>query len=144
MIGEKLHLFELAANPYGLIMSSWSEGRIALVGDAAYCATPIAGKGTDLAMAGAYILAGVLFTATTHQEAFEAYERKMRPYVEKCQKLPPGIPKLVYPKSKFGVGLFNGFVSLVASKAAKSLFGLFGYGTKVPKQEITLLDYLGK
>ena len=123
---------------------SWSEGRVALVGDAAYCATPIAGKGTDLAMAGAYILAGELSTATTHQEAFEAYERKMRPYVEKCQKLPPGIPGLVYPQSKLGVGILNGFVSLVGSKAAKSLMGLFSHGNKVPKQEINLPDYVDK
>ncbi|MCY0970824.1 FAD-dependent monooxygenase [Chryseobacterium wangxinyae] len=62
----------------------WSEGRAVIVGDAAYCATPIAGKGTDLAMSGAYILAGEISTANSYQEAFEAYENKIRPYVEKC------------------------------------------------------------
>lgn len=122
-------------------LPKWSEGRVAIVGDAAYCATPIAGKGTDLAMSGAYILAGELSIAETYQEAFEAYEIKMRPYVEECQKLPPGVPKLVYPQSKFGVGILNGIVSLVGSKPAKRFLSLFGKGQKAPKQEIALPDY---
>jgi 2-polyprenyl-6-methoxyphenol hydroxylase-like FAD-dependent oxidoreductase len=119
----------------------WSEGRIAVVGDAAYCATPIAGKGTDLAMAGAYLLAGELFAANTYQESFNAYEDRMRPYVEKCQKLPPGIPKLVYPQSRLGVHILNGAVSLVGSKPVKWLIGLFGSEKKAPKKEFILPDY---
>lgn len=119
----------------------WSEGRVAIVGDAAYCATPIAGKGTDLAMSGAYLLAGELFKAKTFQEGYDAYEKKMRPYVEKCQKLPPGIPRLVYPQTKIGVGILNGLVSLVGSKPAKWIIGLFGSDKKDPEQEISLPDY---
>ena len=119
----------------------WSEGRIAILGDAAYCATPIAGKGTDMAMAGAYILAGELAKAKTYREGFDAYESKMRPYAEKCQKLPPGIPGLVYPQSNFGVGVLNGLVSLIGSKPAKWIIGLFGSHKKEAKQELTLTDY---
>jgi 2-polyprenyl-6-methoxyphenol hydroxylase-like FAD-dependent oxidoreductase len=121
--------------------SKWNEGRVAIVGDAAYCATPIAGKGTDLAMSGAYILAGEMSVANTYQEAFKAYEDKMRPYVNKCQKLPPGIPKLVYPQSKLGVSILNGLVSVVGTKPVKWLIGLFGSGKKTPKKEINLPDY---
>jgi 2-polyprenyl-6-methoxyphenol hydroxylase-like FAD-dependent oxidoreductase len=121
--------------------SKWSEGRVAIVGDAAYCATPIAGKGTDLAMSGAYLLAGELSVASTYQDAFKAYENRMRPYVEKCQELPPGIPKLVYPQSKFGVGLLNGLVSIVGTKPVKWLIGLFGSKKEAPKKEIILRDY---
>lgn len=119
----------------------WSEGRVAVVGDAAYCATPIAGKGTDLAMAGAYILAGELFCAETYQQGFSVYEQKMRPYVQACQKLPPGIPKLVYPQSKIGVGILNLLVSIVASKPAKWIMGLFGNEKKAAKEEIQIADY---
>ncbi|RYY37921.1 MAG: FAD-binding monooxygenase [Sphingobacteriaceae bacterium] len=119
----------------------WSEGRVAIVGDAAYCATPIAGKGTDLAMSGAYILAGELYKADNYTEAFDAYEQKMRPYVKKCQHLPPGIPVLVYPKTKFGVSVFNTLVSAVGSKPVKWLLGLFGKGKQAPEQEIYLPDY---
>lgn len=119
----------------------YSKGRVAIVGDAAYCATPIAGKGTDLAMSGAYILAGELSTGKTYREAFDSYENKMKPYVEKCQKLPPGIPGLVYPQSRNGVAILNRIVSLAGSKPAKWILELFGSNKKVPKQEIALPDY---
>jgi 2-polyprenyl-6-methoxyphenol hydroxylase-like FAD-dependent oxidoreductase len=121
--------------------SKWSEGRVALVGDAAYCATPIAGKGTDLAMSGAYILAGELSVANSYAEAFKGYEDRMRPYVEKYQKLPPGIPKLVYPQSRFGVSILNGVVSLIGTKPVKWIIGLFGSDKKEPQKEIVLPDY---
>src|SRR5262249_23996279 len=38
----------------------WSHGRSALVGDAAYCASPVSGMSTSLALVGAYVLAGEL------------------------------------------------------------------------------------
>ena len=42
-------------------MPSWSKNRVALVGDAGYCASPLSGQGTSLApLVGAYILAGEL------------------------------------------------------------------------------------
>ena len=122
--------------------SSWTEGRVAIAGDAAWCATPIAGKGTDLAMAGAYILAGELFKADDYKQAFEAYEKKMRPYVEECQKLPPGIPGLVYPTSKFGIAVLNKLVSAVGSKPVKWLISFFTSKSKSPKNEIEIPDYI--
>lgn len=64
-------------------MPSWSKGRIVLIGDAAYCPTPITGKGTALAMIGAYILAWELYLASDQQTAFAELEKKLRPYVEK-------------------------------------------------------------
>ncbi|RZM30226.1 MAG: FAD-binding monooxygenase [Pedobacter sp.] len=123
-------------------LPQWSEGRVVIVGDAAYCATPISGKGTDLAMAGAYILAGELSRAETFQEAFTAYENKMRPYVEISQKLPPGIPGLVYPNSKFGIGVLNTLASVVASKPVQWIMSLGGSNKKKPKKEIILPDYM--
>ena len=41
-------------------MPSWTSGRVALVGDAGYCASPLSGMGTSLALVGAYLLAGEL------------------------------------------------------------------------------------
>lgn len=120
---------------------NWSNGRVAIVGDAAYCATPIAGKGTDLSMSGAYILAGELFRAHTHQEAFTAYERRMRPYVETCQKLPPGIPRLVYPISAFGVRLLDSAIYILGRKPVKWFIGLLSGKKHEPGKEIELPDY---
>jgi 2-polyprenyl-6-methoxyphenol hydroxylase-like FAD-dependent oxidoreductase len=39
-------------------MDRWSSGRVALVGDAAYGPSPMAGVATSLALVGAYVLAG--------------------------------------------------------------------------------------
>ena len=41
-------------------MPSWSRGRVALVGDAAFCVSLMAGQGSALAMTAAYVLAGEL------------------------------------------------------------------------------------
>ncbi|GCE46237.1 2-polyprenyl-6-methoxyphenol hydroxylase-like FAD-dependent oxidoreductase [Thermosporothrix hazakensis] len=45
-------------------MDRWSAGRIALLGDAAYCPSPASGQGTSLALIGAYVLAGELALAS--------------------------------------------------------------------------------
>lgn len=46
-----------------ITMQSWHRGRIALVGDAAYCPAPAVGGGTSLAVIGAYTLARELAEA---------------------------------------------------------------------------------
>ncbi|MFG3619461.1 FAD-dependent monooxygenase [Nocardia sp. NPDC047654] len=46
-------------------MNTWHTGRIALVGDAGYCASPLSGQGADLSLVGAYTLAGELATAAS-------------------------------------------------------------------------------
>jgi 2-polyprenyl-6-methoxyphenol hydroxylase-like FAD-dependent oxidoreductase len=62
-------------------MPTWSTGRVALVGDAGYCASPMSGRGTSQALLGAYVLAGELATAPDHRTAFANYERVLRDYV---------------------------------------------------------------
>lgn len=122
--------------------STWSKGRVVVTGDAAWCATPIAGKGTDLAMTGAYILACELYKADDIDQAFTTYENIMRPYVEKCQKLPPGIPWAVYPTTKIGLFILNKLVTAVGSKPVKWLIGKLSNKKKEPKKEIALPDYM--
>ena len=74
-------------------MPSWTSGRVALVGDAGYCASPLSGMGTSLALVGAYLLAGELgpansFDAQGIQSAMQRYQTTMQPYVDKCQDIP--------------------------------------------------------
>src|SRR5690349_23471248 len=61
----------------------WATGRVVLLGDAAWCATPVSGMGTSLALVGAYVLAGELTAHVHHRDAFAGYERVLRPYVER-------------------------------------------------------------
>src|SRR5699024_7979389 len=84
-------------------LPAWSRGRVALVGDAVYCPSPISGKGTTLALVGAYVLAGELARHTDHKDAFAAYESTLRSYVAGCQRLPPGIPRLTMPHTETGI-----------------------------------------
>ncbi len=64
-------------------LDRWSLGRTALVGDAAACVSLMAGEGTGLAMTEAYVLAGELASARgDYRRAFDAYEARMRPFVE--------------------------------------------------------------
>jgi 2-polyprenyl-6-methoxyphenol hydroxylase-like FAD-dependent oxidoreductase len=82
-------------------MDSWSKGRIALLGDAAYCASPMSGMGTGMAFIGAYILAGELKAANgDYQAAFTSYETQMRDFVKNCQDLADGVEWFV-PKTRF-------------------------------------------
>jgi 2-polyprenyl-6-methoxyphenol hydroxylase-like FAD-dependent oxidoreductase len=71
-----------------IVMDRWSQGRVALVGDAGYCPSPMSGQGTSLAIVGAYVLAQELGRAFgDHRAAFSAYEARMRPFVERNQAL---------------------------------------------------------
>ncbi|GAA4933130.1 2-polyprenyl-6-methoxyphenol hydroxylase-like FAD-dependent oxidoreductase [Nonomuraea thailandensis] len=66
-------------------LDRWSKGRVVLVGDAGYCASPASGQGTSLALVGAYVLAGELATGG----GTEGYERELRPFVAANQALGP-------------------------------------------------------
>src|SRR5262249_31820329 len=69
-------------------MTEWARGRVVLVGDAAYCASPMSGQGSSLALIGAYVLAGELVAAGgDHEAAFAEYDRVMRPFIAVNQAL---------------------------------------------------------
>lgn len=68
-------------------MPSWSRGRVALVGDAAYAPSFLTGQGSSLAIVGAYMLAASLAGTSDHETAFRAYERDTRDFVNRNQAL---------------------------------------------------------
>jgi 2-polyprenyl-6-methoxyphenol hydroxylase-like FAD-dependent oxidoreductase len=71
-----------------VVMDRWSDGRVGLIGDAAFSSSPMSGQGTGLALVGAYLLAGELAAAGWDPEAgFAAYEARMRPFVEANQEI---------------------------------------------------------
>ncbi len=117
----------------------WSSGRIGLVGDAAYCASPISGMGTSLALTGAYVLAGELARHDDHVEGFAAYEKVMRPYVDQAQRLPPGAPRLAHPRSRVGVALFHAAVGVAARVARSGLASKLSSSSS--RDDFVLPDY---
>lgn len=67
-------------------MPSWTKGRIALVGDAGYCASPAAGMGGSLAIIGATALADALEKQNGNFElAFKEYNKDLRPFIDEVQ-----------------------------------------------------------
>lgn len=67
-------------------MPTWTKGRVALVGDAGYCASPAAGIGASLALTGAAALATALEQHEGDFEAaFRAYNQGLRPFIEEVQ-----------------------------------------------------------
>jgi 2-polyprenyl-6-methoxyphenol hydroxylase-like FAD-dependent oxidoreductase len=78
-------------------MDRWSTGRVVLLGDAAYCASPASGQGTSLAMVGAYVLAGEL-AASGLDGGLDGYEAEMRAFVAANQALgPANVKGMVLP-----------------------------------------------
>lgn len=70
-----------------IVMPTWHRGRVALVGDAAWCLTLLAGQGSHMALAGAMVLAEELAQYQgDHAQAFQRYEDALRPAIINKQK----------------------------------------------------------
>jgi 2-polyprenyl-6-methoxyphenol hydroxylase-like FAD-dependent oxidoreductase len=119
----------------------WCAGRIALVGDAAYCPCPLTGMGTSLALYGAYVLAGELSLALCTggdgdvPAALARYEQTLRPYVQKVQKIAPGMPWIVHPTSQLGISILNFLFWLLIKSRVLSLF------SATPGEDQSVTDY---
>ncbi len=113
----------------------WSKGRIALVGDAAYCPSLLAGEGASLAMAGAYILAGELAdTPADPPFAFARYEKRLRPLIERRQRGAMRLGGWFAPRTKVGLLARNGLSQLAAIPGVAPLVlgGMFSAGDDLP------------
>ncbi|WP_114206864.1 FAD-dependent monooxygenase [Acidisarcina polymorpha] len=87
-------------------MDRWSAGRCVLLGDAAWCASPLSGMGTGMAVVGAYVLAGELAEADgDYHLTFERYESEMRDFVAKCQGIADGGTDWIVPRTRFRLWL---------------------------------------
>jgi 2-polyprenyl-6-methoxyphenol hydroxylase-like FAD-dependent oxidoreductase len=96
-------------------MPSWSRGRVALVGDAAFCVSLMAGQGSALAMTAAYVLAGeVAKAAGQHDEALNRYERFLRAFIDSKQKGAERFSAAFAPRTRFGLFLRNQVVRACA------------------------------
>jgi 2-polyprenyl-6-methoxyphenol hydroxylase-like FAD-dependent oxidoreductase len=89
-------------------MASWSRGRVALLGDAASCVSLMAGQGAALAMTAAFVLAGELGRANgRHEEAFSAYEARLRAFIGVKQRGAARFAAAFAPRTRWGLFLRN-------------------------------------
>jgi 2-polyprenyl-6-methoxyphenol hydroxylase-like FAD-dependent oxidoreductase len=120
-------------------MDSWSNGRAVLVGDAAYCASPMSGQGTSLALVGAYVLAGELGAAAgDHRTALARYEQRMRGYVERNQKSATRNAMGFVPRTRWQIWFRNQNVRALPYLPWK---GVITGGPQKTARAITLDDY---
>jgi 2-polyprenyl-6-methoxyphenol hydroxylase-like FAD-dependent oxidoreductase len=96
-------------------MPNWSRGRVAVVGDAAFCVSLLAGQGAALAMIAAYVLAGELAAAHgDHQQAFGRYEALLRDFIGKKQTGAEYLGGMFAPRTRSGLYLRNQVVRAFA------------------------------
>ncbi|GIH08061.1 FAD-dependent oxidoreductase [Rhizocola hellebori] len=89
-------------------LPQWSRGRVALVGDAAHCGSPLSGLGTSASLIGAYVLAGELASGREdHEGAFHRYQEEMKPFIQQAMELPPGGINGLAPRFQFMISLRN-------------------------------------
>ncbi|MFI6865900.1 FAD-dependent oxidoreductase [Nocardia sp. NPDC050406] len=85
-------------------MPSLSAGRVTLLGDSAFCGSPMTGMGTAMAIVGAYILAGeIAATPGDLEGALARYETAITPFLDQAKELPGGGLSMMLPTSQFGL-----------------------------------------
>ena len=112
-------------------MPRWSNGRVALCGDAAWCVTPIGGVGTTLAVTGARVLAGEIARGPDLATAFGCYERAMRPMVEQAQGVPRLAPRLANPHSRAGIRALHAALAFASRPAVRGIANKLSGGERV-------------
>ncbi|MEJ7559169.1 MAG: FAD-dependent monooxygenase [Pedobacter sp.] len=93
-------------------MPSWTKGRVALAGDAGYCASPAAGMGGSLAIIGATAVTDALQNCEgNHELAFLEYDRKLRPFIDQVQADAVEMLDKLLPRTQEEIDLMhqNGF-----------------------------------
>lgn len=96
---------------------TWSKGRVVLVGDAAYCASPYSGMGVSGSLVGAYVLAGELSRNPTDLPgALANYASALRPFVDEIHTtVKPGILRLGMPKTPLAISAFQSVTALAVA-----------------------------
>jgi 2-polyprenyl-6-methoxyphenol hydroxylase-like FAD-dependent oxidoreductase len=118
-----------------IVMPSWSKGRVALVGDACACLTLLAGQGSHLAMAGAFVVANELERCGDHRAAFAAYEKQLKSATRKKQREAVRISRFFLPSTRSFMPLRR-----VVERLFFNQF-FIGYGLKFFGTENALSNY---
>jgi 2-polyprenyl-6-methoxyphenol hydroxylase-like FAD-dependent oxidoreductase len=119
-------------------ISQYYKGRVVLLGDAAYCPSPLSGMGTSSSLVGAYILAGEINrNPGDFAKAFRDYDTTIRPFMNETQKINIGLIRWIIPQSRWGVSILHFIVWLICLLRLPSLIRKFSKeevgGWKVPE-----------
>jgi 2-polyprenyl-6-methoxyphenol hydroxylase-like FAD-dependent oxidoreductase len=120
----------------------WSKGRVALLGDAAFCPSPVGGGGSSLALIGAYVLAGELSRTDDVHTALASYEQFMRPHVTSAQEVRPAMLRRANPRTRAGIRALHAGASVFARPTVRNGLSLLGsrFGRSAA-EDVKLPDY---
>jgi 2-polyprenyl-6-methoxyphenol hydroxylase-like FAD-dependent oxidoreductase len=118
-----------------VMMPHWHSGRVALIGDACGCLTLLAGQGSHMAMAGAYVLAEELARHDNHRDAFAAYQSAIKPHIDRKQREVARIAGMFVPNRRSRPWLRQLAIKLMFSRAGLPLMmRWFGGRSVLPAQ----------
>ncbi len=120
-------------------MEHWSEGRVSLLGDAAFAPSLLAGQGSSLAMVAAYILAGELRDAGgNYERAFQQYEKIFKPFIDYKQNVAKSFAHTLVPHNSFSIWIRRVFSNVILSSFLAKRFV-----KKYMTDNIVLKEYSG-
>jgi 2-polyprenyl-6-methoxyphenol hydroxylase-like FAD-dependent oxidoreductase len=104
-------------------MDQWAQGHMVLVGDAAACVSLMAGEGTGLAMAEAYVLAAALRACGDVQAgAFERYQASLMPFLRRKQASAARFASAFVPRTAVGIAYRNVVTRLLRVPVVADVF----------------------
>lgn len=114
---------DLALDTYDQIHADrWHDGRVVLLGDSAWCSSPLSGLGTALALEGAHVLSELLVAGagagTPIETSLSRYEEVMRPRTSAAQRLLPGRVPSYAPRTALGIRAAAAVYRLVQTRPA--------------------------
>ncbi|NUW39433.1 FAD-dependent oxidoreductase [Nonomuraea rhodomycinica] len=107
-----------------IVMDRWSQGRVVLLGDAAWCVTIFAGYGSSLAVGGADLLGAELERRPADiPGALRAWEQALRPEVLERQRKGRANTGVHAPRNRFEIALRDVPLRLAAVPVVTRLLG---------------------
>jgi 2-polyprenyl-6-methoxyphenol hydroxylase-like FAD-dependent oxidoreductase len=100
-------------------LTTWSRGRVVLVGDAAHATTPGIGQGAAQAIEDAVVLGRALAGMDDHSSAYREYETQRRPRATLALKLSRRADRAGQLEGRLACGLRNAIVRLLPAAAQR-------------------------
>jgi 2-polyprenyl-6-methoxyphenol hydroxylase-like FAD-dependent oxidoreductase len=101
-------------------MPRWSSGRVALVGDAAWCLSFLSGQGASMAMAGAFLLAERLGQGAV-ADVLDGWEAHVRPVITSAQRHARATARNYVPRSRAGLWVSRHLLPVLTSRPVLKL-----------------------
>ncbi|MEU6148257.1 FAD-dependent monooxygenase [Streptomyces sp. NPDC047081] len=102
-------------------LNRWSQGRVVLLGDSAWCMTLHSGQGSGTGIAGAELLTRLLAEEDSLSAALGSWEQRLRPLVTRHQKEALRMRHFFMPANRFGYHARRGLIRAISTPVGAKL-----------------------